>query len=152
MDIKRLLRKELPAPLWKRVVAYLIDVLVLAFILSPLKPFEASYSSFSDFYTHFTSATFFTFQFIVAFLFIVFLSLAYWTVLEYRFHQTLGKYFMRLIVRSENKLLTFHQCLVRNLAKLSSLLLFLDTLYMLFTHTSQRYSETLAHTEVITHG
>ena len=151
MDIKRLLRRETPAPFWKRVVAYLIDSLVLALILLPLEPFEASYFSFREFLSQFSS-TVFTFQFIVAVVLIVALTLSYWVFLEYKFHQTLGKYLLGLYVRSEGKLLTMKHCLLRNLTKLSSLLLLLDILYMLFKGTNQRYSETLAKTEVVTHG
>lgn len=149
MDIKRLLRKELPAPLWKRVVAYLIDVFVLALILSPLGSFDdTSYTSFSDFLQSFSTTTY-TFNFFLSVLLILLLSLAYWSILDYRYQQTLGKYFMRLQVISQKKQLSYAQCLVRNISKLSSILLLADVLYMFFAHTSQRYSETLAQTEVI---
>ncbi len=151
MDIKRLLRKETPAPLWKRIVAYLIDGVVLSIILSPLRPLDTNYTSLSAFISHLTSSTFFTFQFMFVLLLISLLSLIYWALLEYRFHQTLGKYFMNLLVRSEGKTLTLSQCLLRNVAKLSKVLLLADTLYMFFSHQSQRYSETLAKTEVIQH-
>ncbi len=149
MDIKRLLRKEMPAPLWKRGVAYVVDALILSFVLWPLQPADLSFTSLSDFYSRLISSTLFTLQFMVVLVLITVLSLAYWSVLEYRFHQTLGKYFLRIAVRSEMKTLTFYQCFLRNVAKLSSVLLFLDSLYMLFTHSSQRYTETLAKTEVI---
>ena len=150
MDIKRLLRKEMPAPLWKRVLAYIVDALVLAFILSPLEPLAPSYSSFTDFFQQFTTPIY-TVQFFFSVLFVLLFTLAYWSVLEYRFQQTLGKYFFSLKVISEQKELRFSQCLLRNVSKISSLLLFLDVLYMIFARTSQRYSETLAHTEVIQH-
>ncbi|HLC72994.1 MAG TPA: RDD family protein [Candidatus Nanoarchaeia archaeon] len=150
MDIKRLLRKEAPAPLWKRAVAYLIDVLVLALVLAPLQPMDVSYDSLSVLVEQF-AILFSTFQFIFSILLVLLLSLAYWTLLEYNYQQTLGKYLLHLRVISEEKHLRFSQCLLRNISKLSSLLLFADVLYMLFSHTSQRYSETLAHTEVVTH-
>ncbi|MBS3144003.1 RDD family protein [Candidatus Woesearchaeota archaeon] len=150
MDIKRLLRKEQPAPLWKRVLAYVIDALILALILAPLASFDTSYTSFSDLFNSFKTTTY-TFQFFFSVCLILILSLAYWTVLEYRFQQTLGKYFFHLKIVSEQKHLRFSQCLLRNISKLSSLLLLADVLYMFFSHTSQRYSETLAHTEVISY-
>ena len=150
MDIKRLLRKETPAPLWKRAVAYLIDAFVLALVLTPLQPMDISYDSFSIFIQEFTTVLS-TFQFIFSLFLVLLLSLAYWTLLEYNYQQTLGKYFLHLQVIGEQKHLRFSQCLLRNVSKLSSLLLFADVLYMLFSHTSQRYSETLAHTEVISH-
>ncbi len=150
MDIKRLLRKELPAPLWKRIVAYFIDGVVLSIILSPLQPTDITYTSFSAFATHLTSSAF-TLQFVVALVLVSLFSLLYWTLLEYRFHQTLGKYFMHLFVHSEGKTLTLSQCLLRNVAKLNAFLLLIDTLYIFFSHQPQRYSETLAKTEVIQH-
>lgn len=147
MDIKRLLRKEIPAPLWKRIVAYLIDTILLALILSPLGSFDTNYTSFSEFIQSFSTTTY-TVQFFFSILLILVLSLAYWTLLEYKFQQTLGKYLLCLQVISERKQLSFSQCLVRNISKLSNILLLADVLYMFFAHTSQRYSETLAHTEV----
>ena len=152
MDIKRLLRKETPAPLWKRIVAYLLDALILSFILLPLGSFDTSATSFAAFYTHLFSGSSFTFPFFLTFLLMLCISLAYWTILEYRYHQTLGKHVLHLLVRSEGKTLTFSHCFLRNVAKLSSILLFFDVLYMFFSRGPQRYSETLARTEVISHG
>lgn len=149
MDIKRLLRKEVPAPLWKRVVAYLIDAVVLAVVLWPLQPVDTSVSSFQEFTQLFFSAATFSSQFVFSLLAILFISLAYWSILEYRFHQTFGKYLLKLVVRGDGKVLTFRQCVLRNIAKLSTLLLLLDVIYMFFKQTHQRYSETVAHTEVI---
>mgnify|MGYP001565476643 CR=1 FL=1 len=158
MDIKRLLHpgkdKEVPAPLWRRILAYLIDLLALAFILLPLQPtFALEFQSFTSFFTVFTTQPTLGWQFLLLVATTLILSLAYWSILEYRYHQTLGKYLLQVCVQSEEKHLHYGQCLLRNLAKLSSVLLLLDVLYMVFKHTSQRYSETLAKTHVVTrHG
>lgn len=149
MDIKRLLRKETPAPLWKRVVAYLIDSALLALILSPFTSFDSSFSSFSTFASFLTSSSLFASHFFFLIISLLCISLFYWSFLEYHFQQTLGKYFLHITVQSEGKALSFKQCLLRNVTKLSSLLLFADTLYLFFSHGHQRYSETLAKTEVI---
>ncbi len=145
-----MLHKEQPAPLWKRFIAYLIDALVLALVLSPLASFDTSATSFSDFFNSFKT-TDYTFQFFFSLFLVLLLSLVYWSFLEYRFQQTLGKYFFHLQVVSEQKQLRFSQCLVRNISKLSTILLLADVLYMFFSRSSQRYSETLAHTEVISY-
>lgn len=147
MDIKRFLSKEVPAPLWKRIFAYLIDVVVLTLILLPLSP--ADMKNFSlDSFTSFPSQHF-TWQVIFYSLFVLIITLAYWSILEYKYQQTLGKLFLKLKVISQTKQFTFKQALLRNVAKLSSLLLLLDCLYLFFKHTNQRYSETLAMTEVV---
>ena len=150
MDIKRLLSKETPAPLWRRLAAYLLDVGVLAFILLPLQPsFALELDSFTALYSLFTAQPTLGWQFLLLVAVTLVLSLAYWSILEYQYHQTFGKYLLRVRVMSEEKHLRYGQCLLRNLAKLSSFLLLLDVLYMVFKRTSQRYSETLARTTVV---
>lgn len=152
MDIKRLLRKEVPAPLWRRVVAYVIDAVILTLILFPLQPsWDTQLTSFSAFYDYFTSHPGIAWQVSLTLLITLLFSLAYWSILEYKYHQTLGKFLLRISVVSEQKALTYKQCLLRNIAKLSTLLLLLDSLYIFFKHTHQRYSETLAGTEVMMH-
>jgi len=152
MDIKRLLRKEVSAPLWRRVVAYVIDAAVLTLILLPLQPsIEAQFTSFSAFYDYFASRPSVAWQFSLTLIITLLFSLAYWSILEYKYQQTLGKFLLGIYVVSKQKTLTYKQCLLRNIAKLSTLLLLLDSLYLFFKHTNQRYSETLAGTDVMMH-
>ena len=70
----------------------------------------------------------------------------YFSVFEYKLHQTIGKMLFRIEVVSAKKL-TFTQCLLRNLSKISLVVLFIDTLYMLRSG-SLRFLDKIAQTQV----
>ncbi len=77
------------------------------------------------------------------------LVMLYFALFELKLRQTIGKMIMRLEVRSTFGELTAPRALLRNWTKFSSVLLFLDTLYMFLTRTHQRCFERLSKTEVI---
>ena len=129
----------LPAPLWKRVVAYLIDSAILLFILSPLNVANNKTS------LNITLSKGLLLLIVVSMV----LVLAYWSVLEYLFNQSVGKMFMNISVVSLAKgKLRFKQALIRNLSKVSSLLLAIDCLNLFLRKSNQRYLETFVKTEV----
>jgi len=146
---KGLLNKTNYAPLWKRVVAFIIDWIVIGFIiLLPLKSAgKSKLSSLSE--TLQVTPTKLTSEMIIVSIIIAIIMILYWTILEYKLHQSVGKILMRLQVVSKTKKLTFWQCLIRNLTKFSSPLLFLDVIYMLITRSHQRFLEKTSNTEVI---
>ena len=72
-----------------------------------------------------------TLPIVIMTLVIAVLSLLYWSVLEYKLGQSLGKMLFKLYVVSETGKLTFAQTLVRNIPKTSSLLLIIDSLALL---------------------
>ena len=76
------------------------------------------------------------------------LTILYWTILEYKIQQTIGKALMNLYVQSRTKKLSFTQILLRNITKISAPLLILDTIYMFKTKTL-RFTEILSNTYVI---
>jgi len=137
------------ASLWKRILAYVVDVFVISFIVvSPLSSkLEGAFevSSFVDFVSNFFGSL--TVDALVLGLVIAFLTLIYWVGLEWMFNQTVGKIIMRIQVSP--KRMNFFQALIRNVTKLSSVVLALDVLYMIFTKGNKRYFEKISNTEVI---
>lgn len=95
-------------------------------------------------------STMFSKEIILASTIIAILTLFYWSFLEYKFGQTVGKVLMRIQVSSVNrKKLTLSQIITRNVTKLSTFLLILDTIYLLIKKKDQRFSETFAKTTVV---
>jgi len=141
-----------PAKLWKRVVAYILDAFIISFII--VSPFanqiapESQAQSLTDVITGLQSSLtkdLFLLSFIIGLL-----TLVYWSFLEYRFGQSVGKILLGIEVRSlDKKKLTLLQTITRNITKLSTLLLVLDTLYLLFKRQNQRYFEVLSGTIVV---
>jgi uncharacterized RDD family membrane protein YckC len=138
------------SPFWKRLVAYIIDVFIVSVII--VKPFMNKFesiepSSITEVFSSFS--TMFSKEIILSSLVIAILTLFYWTFLEYKFGQTVGKVLMRTQVSSVNrKKLTLTQIITRNVTKLSSFLLILDTIYLLVKRNDQRFTDTLAKTTV----
>ena len=77
------------------------------------------------------------------------LTVLYWSVFEYNLKQSPGKMLLKIYVNPTDKNLTFSHAVVRNLSKMSGLLLLIDCLYMVIKKTNQRYLETVAKTEVL---
>ncbi|HIH15634.1 MAG TPA: RDD family protein [Nanoarchaeota archaeon] len=145
--------KVIVVPLWKRIFAYFLDVFLLSFlVLTPLlKPFSFDAEIGESFFQRFTSfsasfsADYIWLAFVVAFFFLL-----YFSVLETWFGQTVGKIIVGISVEStKKKPLGFLQAVIRNIPKLSGLLLLLDTLYLFFKKGNQRYFEVLSDTHVV---
>lgn len=153
MDIKGILKRSNPAPLWKRVFAYVLDVLIVDFIIVlPFQPLlERIYNKddFVDIYNFFSSHPENMMVIFLVSVLISLLTILYWAVLEYKLQQSFGKMLMNIYVRSKTKKLTFLQCFTRNISKISLLFLIVDSSYMFFTRTNQRYLEKVSNTEVI---
>ena len=77
------------------------------------------------------------------------LTLIYWSLSEYIFYQSPGKFAFNIYVRSKEKELKFWQCLIRNVTKISLILLFLDSLKVILKKDYQRYFEKISKTEVV---
>ena len=135
-------------PLWKRIIAYLFDnILISIIIVSPLMITDME-ESFAGFVNLLMNTDFW-----LASLFIVILTLFYWSFLEWMFGQSIGKILMKLKVESINgKELSASQAIIRNFSKVSSIILFFDVLYMLLSKGNQRFFEKLSHTIVVEGG
>ncbi len=141
--------QRIPAPLWRKACAYLIDILIISvFILLPLSSIypEGSSTSWEESISMIKKEI--TKTHVLVSLIMALLTILYWAVLEYKLSQSLGKMLMKIKVRSLTSTLTFKQCFVRNITKVSFPLLLLDSLYMMKSK-SQRFFDSLAETEVV---
>ena len=135
---------EISAPLWKRAFAYIIDMLIInVFIIAPFNPVfkDINLTQLKNFYI--TNPNLLLVLFIIAILTII-----YFTILEYKLKQTLGKLIFNISVKSLNNKLKFTQVLLRNITKPFILLLILDIFYMVVSK-DQRYTEKLSNTKII---
>ena len=132
-----------PVKLWKRVFAYIIDAVIVNLII--VYPFKGFFGNFDEdiFVKEFGSDIF------MVILIISVLTILYWAVLEYFLKQSIGKSLLNIYIRSTEKELNFWQCIVRNLSKVSALILFIDCLRIIFKSEYQRYLEKLSKTEVV---
>ena len=137
---------------WKRILAYIIDSIVISFIIDG--PMTVSIEnkfeelSYTEIFNQFSSL--FDTNFWLVMFFSLLFVLIYWTFLEWKFNQSVGKVIMNLSVENvDKKPLIFSQALIRNISKLSTLVLLIDFLYMLFNKGDQRYFEKLSNTHVI---
>ena len=143
---------QMPASLWKRAAAYLIDVFIINFVV--IFPFKEmiridSGASFRETYTYLSSAPELSYKLFLVFVAIGALTILYWAVFEYRLKQSIGKMFMHISVKSVNGNLSFRYAVIRNLSKVSSLLLAFDVIYMLYKKSNRRYLEVVSKTEVV---
>ena len=134
------MKKEV-ASFTRRVFAYLIDLFIINILI--LRPFKL----------FLTTPKFGLFAFskelMIVGVSVSILTLLYWALLEYTVRQSLGKMITRIYVAPLKKQLTLTQCLIRNVTKIVSIVLFLDVLYAFINKTHQRYFEILSNTEVL---
>ena len=147
-----------PALIWKRIIAFFIDILIINLVI--LFPFRNLFEnlipkeySLSEAYKFLSSSTHYTgyinfIAFVMAILIII-----YFTMLEKRMGQSIGKMLMKIYVVSETNNLRTWQLLARNLVFIPVfpfvLLWILDPLFMFFTKTNQRLCEILSKTRVV---
>lgn len=132
--------------LWKRIVAYLIDIAILDLIV--LFPFNAFFVDKSlDWKMLFNNQM--NEQWAVLTFFMAFISLVYWVVLEYKLKQTIGKMIMKIQVKSvTEKELRFGQIFIRNFLKPFSVAFLIDVAYMFIMRSNQRLTEKFSGTFV----
>ena len=138
------------ARLYKRVLAYLIDIIVINIVIvSPFKPVISKLISTSDFYQIYSfllNNPTQTLSLIKISITIAILSLFYWSILEFKLKQTIGKMLFQIYVTTQNKRLTFSQCLFRNLTKTFFIILLIDSITIM--SKKQRVSEMISKTYV----
>ncbi len=131
-----------PVSLWKRVLAFFIDFIIINLIV--VLPFSNFFENIDVYSLDIIGS-----EIIFVSLIIIVLTLLYWVVLEYLLKQSVGKAILNVYVRSKDKNLKLWQCIVRNLTKVSLILLILDSLPVIFKNSYQRFFEKLSNTEVI---
>ncbi|HIH26371.1 RDD family protein [Candidatus Woesearchaeota archaeon] len=145
MKTARILNREYSASLWKRMVAYLIDSIILNFVV--VLQFNNSFSDIKLLSPQINTGI------IMASLIIIVLQLFYFTILEYKLQQTIGKTLLNLYVKSTiNNELTFIQVLLRNITKPFGIILLIDVIYMIYKKGNQRLFEVLSNTQVVEKG
>lgn len=149
-----MLKKEAYAPLWKRIIAYIIDLAIVNIvIIIPFKPvldkITLKNGDFLTFYNFYVNNPEYTSTLFLISFFIALFMLIYWTVLEFTLQQSIGKIVFNLKVISENKKLNLWQCLVRNISKINTILIIIDSLFIFKSIKNQRLLEKLAKTYVV---
>ncbi len=152
LNLPKQRKTKVPANIIKRFLAFIADIIIVSFIVSPLETvirsvIPGSSSAFNLISTAPTSLL--TAVSIV----IAAIAIIYFSVLEYRFGQTIGKMIAGISIVSENRKLTYWQCLIRNLFLLPFipfvLLWVIDPLYAIFTRENRRFSDIIAKTKAI---
>ena len=151
---------QAPATLWKRILAFILDLVIIDLVLLfPLRrllekivPLDMG---IQETYQYLTTNT----QVATALTFITFtigvLALLYFSLLELKLNQTIGKMVFKIYVISINKELNFWQCIGRNLFALPFfpfiILWVVDPIFMFMTKDNRRLSEILTKTKTIEH-
>ena len=151
---KNLIFKKNPASLTKRVLAFFIDVLIIDLIIvMPFNKYIESITNgqngFNYFYSFVLKNPDIIFQLAIISFIIFVLSVAYWSILEFKTRQSIGKMLMNIKVMSKKKGFLFTQCIVRNISKPITILFLFDVLYMVFKKEKQRYFEKISDTVVV---
>lgn len=146
------------ALLWKRALAFLIDLIVVNFfVLIPFKPyfnevFPSGYS-FPQMYHSLNSSPHLVEKLTVISIFMSFMLILYFISFEAKFGQSIGKKLMSLHVRSMTNELRLWQHFIRNILFLPIfpfiLLWLIDPLFMFFSKSKQTLTEILSKTEVV---
>ncbi|MCK5283879.1 MAG: RDD family protein [Nanoarchaeota archaeon] len=146
-----------PAVFWKRLLAFLIDILIVDFVIGypfrrliirliPMTDFSKSYSYLVS--NPKAAATVSLITFVMGLL-----ALLYFALLEYKTGQTLGKMLVNIRIESVAKELTFFACVMRSIFLIFIfplvLLWIIDPLFLIFTRDKRRLSEVLSRTRTI---
>ncbi|MBI2660893.1 RDD family protein [Candidatus Woesearchaeota archaeon] len=146
------------ALLWKRIAAFLIDLLIINFVV--LFPFKGaleemfSAANLGQMLEQISSDPALAAQLTTASFLISLLFISYFVLFESKYGQSIGKKLMGLYVASltKEKGVRFWQHLVRNVVFLPIfpfiLLWIIDPLFMIFSRSNQRLTEILSKTEV----
>ncbi len=146
-----------PAVLWKRMAAFVIDLIILDFVIGT--PFRAIINriipsnDFQSSYAFFAANPNLTALLSIVVAFFGLLASLYFVILEFSLGQTVGKMLFNIKVESKEKELSFLSCMVRNMLFLFifpfTLLWILDPLFVIFTKDSRRLSEILSRTRTV---
>lgn len=139
-----------PAAIWKRAVAFVIDLFVInLFILTPFKPILSSKvpvgGTYSEMMEFFASNPEQMSTIVTAMMVVTALTLIYFTLMELKLQQTIGKMIMGIFIVSETKELKFFPLLLSNITFIPffpfMLLWLIDPVYMFTSPKAQRLME-----------
>ena len=129
---------------WKRVFALLVDLAVVDLIIT--RPLSRLISGRID---EISDLLNFSFELVAISLVIGLFAVFYWAILEYKIGQTLGALIFKLRAKGLNKSMSFSQAFLRNVTKMSVVLLLIDSINILFSEKKQRYFEVLSKTVTV---
>ena len=146
-----------PALIWKRMLAFFIDLLVINFII--LFPFKRLFQrivpsslSFEETFSLVNDPGLSS-MIVATSVFVGILMVSYFMILEGKLGQSIGKILVNIYVASEIKEMRFWQLLVRSLFLMPVfpfiLLWIMDPVFMFFTKDNKRLSEILSKTKVV---
>lgn len=141
----KLTNKYIPASLWRRFLAFIVDMFVVNLVVSlPFHGYLRKIGSLSILFgSNDKGLT------IISFL-IVILLLFYFSFLEWKLGQTFGKMLFNIyVIPTNSKILTFNQSFLRNVTKPFSIVLLVDVVYMFFKRGNQRLFEVFSRTAVV---
>lgn len=139
------------AVIWKRALAYIIDIFIVnSIIVSPLNklldfPGNLDITNLLSIFGNIGLLK----SFFVIFLLSGIITILYWTVLEFKIQQTLGGFLLGIKVKSETRKINFLPFLIRNITKISFIILLIDSIYILYSKKKQRFTEKLSKTITI---
>ncbi|MBW2989789.1 RDD family protein [Candidatus Woesearchaeota archaeon] len=147
-----------PAMVWKRVLSFIADLLIINLII--FFPFKSviqrsipEFSSYSEAYNFLISNPAYTRNLTFLSIIMSALALLYFALMEYKLHQTVGKMLFHINVASDAKKAAFWQFIVRSLFIIPLFPFFIlwviDPLFMFFTKTNQRLSEIISKTKTL---
>ncbi len=142
-----------PASVFRRMLAFLIDILIVELVL--VMPFKSIIDKVLPSTTDYAVAmemiqsSAAKFNILVSVMIMVsILMILYFSILEYKIGQTIGKIIMNIHVEPEKKSFKFWQVLVSNLTFIPIfpfiLLWIIDPIYMLISQKNQRLMEKIS--------
>ncbi len=145
--MKRVVLQQREVSLWRRTFAYVIDLIVLSFIV--YLPIGSDFAVDTE-GSIFEEARDFSLGTILVGILAAFFSVFYWAVLEKKIGQSVGKMAMGLqVVDYNGKPLNLRQCILRNITKASTLILLVDLMYGILKKDNRRFFEVLSNTKVV---
>lgn len=134
---------------WKRLASFAVDSIILSAIIT--KPLSSLIEkSIPQNITDFLSLDFKNI-FIVASV-ISLINFIYWVSLEYKIQQTLGGLIFGIYVKSEKNKLSLSKVLIRNITKISTILLIIDMISVFISKKKQRFTEKMTNTITLENG
>lgn len=147
-----------PASIFKRVLAFITDIIIISFVIAT--PFRIliinlipSNINFLELQSYLKSNLILTNQINFLFILIGIISVFYFSYFEYKIQQTPGKMLFKIYTISEDKNSNFLQYLLSNITFIPAfpfyLLWVIDPIYTLISSKNQRLMEKLTRTLVI---
>ena len=147
-------KKILQTNLTRRVLAYIIDtailnLILLAPIIKQMQKIVGDNTSFTSSYQFFINNPQKISAVVILGFMLIILTIAYYSILEFKLRQTIGKMLLGIKVMSKKANFKYSQTLIRNISKPISILFIFDVIYLLVKKQNQRFFEKISDTVVL---